>query len=583
MSRGRADINSGMPDAPVLRAARPINLWTVAERRAWTIDWSTPLAVAVVVGGCLIVGWEARHSTFTADDWSWVLARRGWTAQAILSPHNEHLAALPIVAFKLLLAVFGLSSYLPFVALLILCHGIACLALYVLVRRYVGPWVALAPAAILAVLGPAWHALLFYASITFVVPLAAGLCMALCLERRDRAGDVGAAVLLVVSVVSSSVGLVMAVLATVLIVLQRPTRWRRLLAVAVPVGLYLVWYAHYGVNTTKTSNIPHVPHYVFRAASAAVASVTGLGQTHLSPYLVSTTYGRFVLIAAVAFLGFALVRGRRPPPLTWAAITALLALWIAEALEYFPNGREANQSRYQYAAAALLLVVAASAAKDWRPAIRGRFVLAAVTLFACAANLVILHDRTAFWTSNSAYARAETGALEVARGIVQPGFQPENLLSIAIMGNHNLTPIVAGQYFSAVKEWGSSADSTQRIASEPEYAREAADMVVSTAERLGPAVMRGSAAANSCRGVGPGEVVQLPLSPGSQAVLRTEAPTRMALRRFASSFRFVYWTLPRGVAVELRTPVDRSRTSWHLGVRGSVGTSLCVPSGGART
>jgi hypothetical protein len=552
--------------------------WAFTAPRITGIDVSTIIAVAIVVGGCLIVAFEARHLTFTADDWSFVLARRGWTAQAILSPDNEHLAALPILAFKGLLAVFGLGSYVPFTTLLIVCHGIACFALYLLARPYVGPWIALAPAAIVAVLGPAWHVLLFYASITFVAAAAAGLCMALCLQRRDRKGDVGAGILLGVSLLISSVGLALVVFATVLIVLQRPTRWRRLLAVALPVAVYLVWYAHYGVSTAKTSNIRHIPHYVWRAASSAMSSITGLGQTHVSPYLVSSSYGRYVLVAVVAYFVFRLVRGLRPPPLTWAALATAIALWIAEAIEYFPNGREANQSRYQYVSAVLVLLAATSAAKGWRPGIRGRVAVAAATLFACGANLVILHDRAAFWNTNSVYARTETGALEVARGIVPPNFAPENFVNISIMGNHNLTPVVAGQYFSAVDEWGSSADSPQQILLQPEYAREAADLVVSSAEGLGPVLVSPARArGRTCRGVQPGGSLQVTLRPSAFVMLSTGRQSDdVSLRRFASSFRFVHWRLPRGIAVALRPRQDRASVPWHLRVAGGAGTLLCV-------
>jgi hypothetical protein len=421
--------------------------------------------------------------------------------------------------------------------------------------------------------------LLFYASITFVGAVAAGLGMVLCLERRDRLGDVAAGVLLAVSLLTSSVGLAMVVFATVLIVLQRPTRWRRLQAVALPVALYLVWYAHYGVSTAKASNVTHTPLYVLRAASAAVASVTGLGQTHVSPYLVSTSYGRFVLVIAVGLLAFQLVRGLRPPPVGWAALAALLALWIAEALAYIPNGREANQSRYQYAAAVLLLLIAASSAGGWRPGGRSGAILAVVTLLICAANVNVLHDRAGFWAANSDYARAETGALQVARGIARPDFAPEGLFNIAIMGDHNLTPITAGPYFSAIDEWGSSADKPRQILTRPEYARVAADLVVTTAEGVRPyPVPDRRPRGFSCHGGGAGSVpLQLPLSPGTRAVLTTDRqPVRLSLRRFASTYRFVRWQVPAGSAALLRLPIDRAEVAWHLRVLGGPGSAVCT-------
>ncbi len=543
----------------------------------------TALAVAVVLIGCVIVAWAARRSTFTADDWSFVLGRRGFNATVILSPDNEHLAALPILAFKALLGVFGLSSYVPFTTLLIVVHGIASLLLYAIARRYVGSWVALLPTAIFVVLGPAWHVLVFYASITFVASLAPGLGMVLCLERRDRIGDIGAGVLLGVSLLCSSVGLAMVVFAVVMIVLQRPTAWRRLWAVAVPVALYLLWYAHYGVSTAKGGNIPHIPGYVFDAASAAVASVTGLGQTHLSPYLVSPTYGRVVLVIAAAFFILQLRRGLRPPAITWAALLTALALWVAEGLEYFPGGREATQSRYQYVGGALVLLIVVTAAKDWRPGrVAGR-ILVVATLAVCAANLAILHGRVAFWAMNSSYDRAETGALEVARGFVPPAFAPENFVDVALMGDHNLTVVNAGQYFSAVDEWGSSAYRPRQILRQAEDVRESADLVVAAAERVGPRPASGAAPAG-CRPVGTvGAAGGFAVAPGATiAIASVPAPGRLAVRRFASSFRYVHWTVPAHTAVIVRLPADHTSLPWHARLLDGAAVRICatqVPRG----
>lgn len=549
-----------------------------APDRAMRTDVGTPLAFAFLLCGCLIVAWEARHSTFTADDWSFILQRRGLSAAVLLQPHNEHLSALPILAYKVLLAVFGLGSYAPFIALLLILHAIVCLTLYVLARRYIGPWAALAPAAIVAVLGPAWQDLLWAFQIGYLGSTAAGLCMVWCLERRDRKGDVWAGILLGASLLCSSVGLAMVVFAAVLIVLQRPTVWRRMWAVAVPVALYLLWYSKYGVSTIRASNIHLIPSYVFHAASAAVASVTGLAETHVSPFLVATRFGSVVLILVVAFFVFHLVRGYRPPPLTWAALATALALWVAEALEYFPGGREAAQSRYQYVGGVLVLLAAVSAANGWRPRTYG-FALAAATLLVCGSNIAMLHDRAGFWSTNSAYDRAETGALEVTRGIVSPSFAPENVFNIAIMGDHNLTLVTAGPYFSAVDEWGSSADRPQEILRSPEFVREAADLVVATGERLAlfPAKLVhvntsvcGSAQAQTNSG-------DALARPGDLVIARFGSLAgQFELRRFGSLFRYLHWRIPARVFVATRLPVDRSTVPWHVGMLGGAGARLCV-------
>jgi hypothetical protein len=163
-------------------------------------SWASTIAAAALITiGCLIVARAARDLTFSGDDWTFITERRGFSAGVFLRPHNEHLSALPVAAYKLLLAVLGASSYVPFMALLLLVHGAICLLLYAVARRHVGPWAALAPAAVLAVLGPAWQDLLWAFQVGYLGSVAAGLGMVLCLERRTRAADVAAAGLLCLS------------------------------------------------------------------------------------------------------------------------------------------------------------------------------------------------------------------------------------------------------------------------------------------------------------------------------------------------------------------------------------------------
>ena len=159
------------------------------------VDWGrlkpdrpARVALGVIACGCALLLWEARGATFAQDEWSFILFRRGFSADVFLRPHVNHLSVIPIAAYKLLLAIFGLTAYLPYILLLLLLHATACLLLYVLLRRYVGPWAAVAPVAIVAVLGPAWHDLIWGFQIGFVGSVAAGLGMTLCLERQDRVG-----------------------------------------------------------------------------------------------------------------------------------------------------------------------------------------------------------------------------------------------------------------------------------------------------------------------------------------------------------------------------------------------------------
>lgn len=562
------------------------------SRRTTRVDARAAIGAAagLIAIGCLIVAHAARGVTFSGDDWTFITERRGFSAGVFLRPHGEHLSALPIAAYKLLLATFGASSYVPFMALLLLLHATCCALLYFAARRYVGPWAALVPAAILVVLGPAWQDLLWAFQIGYLGSVAAGLGMVLCLERRDRSGDVGAAVLLGVSLLCSSIGLGMVALGLVMIALQTPGTLRRLWAIAVPVAVYILWYAFYGVSTLRLHNAVHIPRYVAEALSAAVASVTGLAQTHASPYLVSTSLGRYVALIAVILLVAYLIRGGRVPPLTWAALVAVVALWVAECLEYTVPARSAPQSRYQYTAAVLVLLAAVSAVSGRTLSVRTGAVLAVITAVICGSNIAMLNQRSHFWTDNAAYTAAETGAMQVARNSISPDFTPENGFTIPAIGNHNLI-IAAGPYLSAVDAFGSSADSPAGILRRSESVREAADLVLSSAERLGLVPAALPAHAPGCRtaqdGAGLGE---LTLGRGTLTVrVQRGDPAELQLRRFASTYRFVRFGnappalgLPRlqdGRALSVRLPKDASGIPWRARLVGGRQVVACFAAG----
>jgi hypothetical protein len=541
------------------------------------------VAVAVVAAGCALVGYEARHLTFYLDDWSFVLGRRGLSAGVFLRPHVEHLSALPILAYKLLLAVFGARSYAPFMVLLLLVHAVVCLLLYVLARRRVGPWVALAPVAILALLGPAWQDLLWAFQVGYLGSVAAGLGMILCLERRDRPGDVGAAVLLIVSLACSSIGLGFVVLAAVLLALEQPRAWPRFWVVAIALVLYGLWYVAYGVSDAHSSNISRIPGYLVKALSAAVASVTGLGQTHVSQYLVSTSYGGLIAGAALILVVVHLLRGGRIPALAWAVLAAAVALWTAQCLSGLLGGaaREANESRYQYVAAVFVLLAVVSIAQGWRPGRYGAVALAIVVALVVVANVSMLDQRANVWRGNTAYTAAATGVLQVTRNVVAPNFYPEDFLTAGEIGNASLVDVLsAGPYFSAVRAFGSAADTPGAILRRPEKVREAADLILFHAERLSLRPLTApTSATGRCRTARSGSALgAIAAGPGAVALKLAPGPSaELQLRRFASDYRFVGLGLSGGESVALNFPRDGSSLLWHLRLLGGARLRLCAP------
>lgn len=132
------------------------------------------LALLLASAGCALLAVEARGLTFSADDWQFILDRRSLSLDVLFQPHLQHLSAIPILLYRALITVFGTHSYVPLIALLLLVHGCACVLLYALARRHVGPWAALVPEAILLLLGPAWHDLLWAFQVAYIGSVAAG-------------------------------------------------------------------------------------------------------------------------------------------------------------------------------------------------------------------------------------------------------------------------------------------------------------------------------------------------------------------------------------------------------------------------
>ena len=198
--------------------------------------------------------WSSRLTTGSS---SWIGA--GSAPTSFYSPTRRASQLSSSLLSECVLHTFGASSYAPYMALLLLVHGVACVLLYVLARRRVGPWAALAPP-LRSSLSSGQHGSTCCgrpkSDISARLPRGWGWPGGV--ERRDNRGDAAASALLAVSLLLSSVGLGMVVLAGVLLVLERPRAWRRLWIAGVPLTLYAAWHTAYGVSGRHQPQ--HWPH-----------------------------------------------------------------------------------------------------------------------------------------------------------------------------------------------------------------------------------------------------------------------------------------------------------------------------------
>ena len=92
-----------------------------------------------------------------------------------------------------MLGSFGLSSYMPYLALLALLHVVVVLEVYVLARRAAGAWSGAVIALIVAFFGSGFENLFWAMQIGFVGAIALGLAAMILLDGQPGRGRVIAA------------------------------------------------------------------------------------------------------------------------------------------------------------------------------------------------------------------------------------------------------------------------------------------------------------------------------------------------------------------------------------------------------
>jgi len=548
------------------------------------------LAVGVVASGTLLLVLGSRL-TFLLDDWEFLLYRRGFTEQAVLSPHGEHIVIGPVLVYKALLATFGMTSALPFRFVSTTMFLLGAALLFVYLRRRIDPWLALIGTTVILFLGPAWEDLLWSFQVGFLTAMAAGLGALLALERGDRRGDRLACLLLVVSIVFSSLGIPFAVGAAVA-TLRGRDRWRRLYVVLVPLAVYAAWWlgwGHTAESALSWKNLATTPQFVLDGLAAAFASLLGLATPVEGVAAGGLDWGRPLVVGAATLAAWRLHRLGKVPEWLWVTFATAGAFWILAGLNEKP-GRDPTSSRYQYVGAIFVLLLAAELLRGLRVRKGALVVAGIVAVAALISNVYLLAKAYESYKSTSDLERADLGAVEIARDTVEPGFTLEEEIA-----DTAYVHVDAASYFSAADEFGSPAYTPAELLVSPEPARFAADKVLFNALRIvltpvaTPAVMTGKARAASPNAEGlvvvpPGVCVAVP--DGSTAPLLSLPPTGVVIesgaqpvtdikmKRFATyefSVDFEAGVAP-GRPVAIKIPPDRSTVPWKMQLEGGPAT-----------
>jgi len=544
---------------------------------AWPVLAALCLAAAVTL---TVLG---TRLTFFNDDWYFLLQRPGLESHGgldtLLAPHNGNLVALLALLYKLLVAVFGLGSQLPF-RLLIAATAVALgVLVYAFVGRRLGAAVGLAAALVVLFMGPAWEDLLFFgAMLDLGSSLALGLGALLAMEADTPRRNALACGLLLGAILFSNAGLPFLVGAVIILVARR--RPRQLWIAAVPAALFALWWALDGSRAASyvtLHNIEHLPRYVFDALSIGLASATGLN--HGGP---GSALARGHILAAISLLAIVvwLLRGGRPTRISLAVGGTVLAFWMLTGAAFIP-GRAPIASRYQLVSATLLIVLGGcllgdarvARAHGWTRLLAPGLCVAAIAV--SASNIDALIGGYRFLATQSRYVEADLGALRIAGGRAPPRLQ----LVDDIGRSPYVSGITAGRYFAETRAHGSLPHYTpDQISSAPAFLRQAADSVLAAAYRihavlatdLTRAARCGSLSSGSAGAPGPARIVA---SGVTQVVSRSASPLVIGVSRFAPASEPVYVAfMPVRATEVLRIPADSlARLPWRL--------SLLTPPG----
>jgi len=357
------------------------------QRSASAARWRrlvTPSTVQYTVLGVgfIAIMVAARNHWFHSDDWGFITQRGLIGADySIWWPHMEHWSTLPILVWRAVESLFGLDSYLPFLALNVALHcGIAHVLWRIMRRTGVAPWIATGFSAVFLFYGTGYENIGWAFQITFNGGLLLGLCALLAAEHTGQDNRLWTlAGITCLTAGTMTAGAILPFIPVAAAVAWIRGGWRRGLAVgAVPAAVYGLWLALIGYNGLGVASqisgksgtqvliegMRGAPAFVWTSLTNALDGLWGV--SGLGALLIAG----IVCYAAVRF-GPRSWRSRELLALATAA-TAVLQMAMAGVGRVAAFGPEAAAtSRHAYIAMALLTPITALFASYATEKVRG--------------------------------------------------------------------------------------------------------------------------------------------------------------------------------------------------------------------
>jgi hypothetical protein len=327
---------------------------TTARRWPWirAVEGRHVALVAAFVLLVLVVLSVDRGVTPFHDEWWFICGRSLTDVGSLLAPHNEHWVALSAAAYVATADLFGVTSEIPFVILLLAAHAAASVALYRLTASTLAT-------AVFVLFGAGFENLFWGFQIGMVGATALGL-WAMVAFNAERPG-VGA-LLLLAGVATAGNALIY--IPAIAVLLVASGRWREAVYLIPAAGAYGLW-ALLERGSINARGGPDTLRGIYTFVKRGLLASLGFGAGS------KVAAGTVVLLVAAW--------PRRVTPLVLAAVTGLVATFVALALTR-EGFAPADASRYLYVAAPFVLItVAGLGATAKRPlAARGLLVIALV-------------------------------------------------------------------------------------------------------------------------------------------------------------------------------------------------------------
>jgi hypothetical protein len=273
-------------------------------------------------------------------------------------------------------------------------------------------------------------------------------------------------------------------------------------------------------------------------------------------------------------------------------LTFVLSFWTLTAL----NRAQIStpfESRYIYAGAFFILLLATELARGTRLSRRVAALLGAAVAAAIVSNLGALSDNARSFQDQSRLVKANLAAVQIGRPIA-----PRDLV-LTHFPAYPLLAIKVGPYLAAEAALGSPAATPAQLARQPEAARRVADLTLIDIHRIrlqpaprgvrprappaveaavgGTVVRRGACVSFVPAGVTPvaaGHQLDVIVPSSGLVVTAQGGPVTVSVRRFADEFLPV-GRLAGSASAFLRIGPDLSARAWHARVEPTDRATVC--------